>query len=152
MKQEAFEREFRHKRNLREADLAWKESADNISQEVILRQTDGSMTSRVTLSLVREQLKHCSTDGGLFFTLTLSHPMEKDGRIYRAMNCFGGQAEGSQTKGNMVLLTIDFTDSKRNANLTMAQSMDARKAESVLEKWLNQQLPDWKGWIPSQKG
>lgn len=68
------------------------------------------------------------------------------------MNCFGGQAEGSQTKGNMVLLTIDFTDSKRNANLTMAQSMDARKAESVLEKWLNQQLPDWKGWIPSQKG
>ena len=84
MKREAFEREFRHKRNLREADLAWKESADNISQEVILRQTDGSMTSRVTLSLVREQLKHCSTDGGLFFTLTLSHPMEKDGRIYRA--------------------------------------------------------------------
>ena len=152
MKREAFEREFRHKRNLREADLAWKESADNISQEVILRQTDGSMTSRVTLSLVREQLKHCSTDGGLFFTLTLSHPMEKDGRIYRAMNCFGGQAEGSQTKGNMVLLTIDFTDSKRNANLTMAQSMDARKAESVLEKWLNQQLPDWKGWIPSLKG
>lgn len=147
IKREAFERDFQHKRSLREADLAWQESADNISQEVILRQTDGFMTSRVTLSLVKEQLKRCLTDNGLFFTLTLSHPMEKDGRIYRAMNCFGGQAAGNQTRGEMVLLTMDFTDSQSNTNLAMAQSMDARQAENALEKWLNRQLPDLKDWV-----
>lgn len=150
IEQEAFEREFRHKQSLREAEHAWQETSNGISQEVILRQTDGSMTSRVTFSLVKEQLNHCLMDDSLSFTLSLSHPIEKSGRTYRALNCYGGQQARNQGTGEMLLLTLDFTSTQDSAKLAMTQYMDARQAEKVLENWLIQQLPDLTGWFLGQ--
>ena len=110
---EDFERDFRQRRNRRASQAAQREILSEGSQDMILKRRDGAVTSRVSASLVREELKRCLDGEESGFELTPTRPIAAGNRTLRSLNCFvrgggepgpgpvGGRAAGRRHPGGL---------------------------------------------------
>lgn len=131
---EAFEREFRQKKNQREVEQIQQETL-NGSQDMILRQIDGQMTSRVTESLVEEQLRSCMEQGEGYFVLTPNRQVKEKDNTYRALHV-------SVSKGTIWLL-VEF---QSHSGYGRAKAVEEREARGILSCWLRREVPDTTSW------
>lgn len=140
LKQEAFEREFLQKKSSRMSDRLQQEFMRGGAQDMILRQFDGTVTSRVTKSLVEERLKQCLAGNETDFTLTPTRPIAWNRQFCRELRCF--------TKGNAnaAALTVELTDENGGKKRTMELETDAKQAQKILENWLLRQPPNLTDW------
>lgn len=139
-----FEREFQQKQNRRASEQALKESGSSVSQEMILETEDGSVTSRVTLSLVEEHLRQCLAGEERYFILTPTRPVEKDGQAFRAVRCYAREESDGDEQ---VMLAAEPAVSDGGApTLSRVLVTDRWEARKVLEDWLKRQAPDVADW------
>lgn len=136
---EDFEREFRQKQARRASEAAQREALSGGPQDMILKRRGGEVTSRVTASLVEEQLDRCLRGEESGFELTPTRPVEAGNRTLRSLNCF------VQTEGG-VLLLLELAAKPGEENLALARTMDRREALEVLTAWLRREAPDLAGW------
>lgn len=130
---EEFEREFRKKQARRASEHLQRETVG--SQNMILYQTDGQVTSRVTTALVEEQLALCLKDGGGRFRLTPSQPMESAGKAFRALHV-------SVSEGTVRLL-MEF---QNQPGCGMSKALEEQAARKILSGWLRREVPDTTSW------
>lgn len=91
---EEFERDFRQKQNHRASDQALQESM-NGPQDMILKCSNGEVTSRVSVSLVEDTLKRCLAGEEAGFELIPTRPIEGENRTFRSLRCqIWREAEG----------------------------------------------------------
>ena len=140
---EDFERDFRQRRNRRASQAAQREILSEGSQDMILKRRDGAVTSRVSASLVREELKRCLDGEESGFELTPTRPIAAGNRTLRSLNCFVRAEAGEEPK---VLLLLELAPSEEGENLGLALSADARRAGGILEGWLRREAPDLTDW------
>lgn len=136
---ENFEREFRQKQSLRASEQAWREASGGGTQDMILRQTDGQVTSRVTEALVEEQLRQCTGRGEGYFTLIPSRPVEAEGRTFRALHV-------SVAQGTIWILA-EFS---HQPGYGLAKTFGEREAREILSGWLHQRVPNTASWTMRQ--
>lgn len=130
---EDFEREFRRKQSLRASSQAQKEVMQGGTQDMILA-SGGEVTSRVSLSLVEEHLRHCLSGEEQNFTLTPTRPIEGTGGGFRAVRV-------SASDGT-VWLGAEAADGSSVAT----KGMSGQEARRVLSSWLRREAPDVEGW------
>lgn len=143
MEKEKFEREFRQKQSRRASERIQKETLGGGPQDMILRQADGSVTSRVTSSLVEERLQSCLKGNEAGFTLIPTRPVKENGKAFQELHCSVVQ-EGSGTE--KVLLLLEQAPSGGNRNFAMSLATDPPQAREILQGWLRRQIPDLAGW------
>lgn len=130
-----FEREFRQKKNRRASERIQREALDGGSQDMILRQTDGQVTSRVTEALVDAQLHSCMEQGEGRFILTPSHPVETEGYSFQALHV-------SVSEGTIWLLL----ELQNQPGYGMAKALDERDVRRILSGWFRREAPDTVSW------
>lgn len=140
---EAFERDFRQRRNLRASEDARRESLHSGPQDMILKRQDGEVTSRVTPSLVADVLKRCLEGRESGFELTPTRPVEGGGRSFRSLNCF---VRAEHPGDPQVLLVLEEASPGGEEHLGLALTAPPRRAEEILEGWLRREAPDLKDW------
>jgi len=140
---EDFEREFRQKQNLRASEQAQRELLRGGAQDMILKRRNGEVTSRVTASLVEEQLRRCLDGEESGFELTPTRPIEAEGRTLRSLDCFVQTGAGGEPQ---VLLLLELAPSGEERDLALALTADPRRAGDILRGWLRREAPDLKGW------
>lgn len=138
---EDFERDFRQRQNRRTSEAAQREILSDGPQDMILKRRGGEVTSRVTASLVEEQLKRCLDGQESGFELTPTRPLETQGRTLRSLDCFV-QTEN----GGAVLLLLELAPRPGEENLALAKVLDRREALAVLTAWLRREAPDLSSW------
>lgn len=132
---EDFEREFRQKQNRRASEQIQRETLNSGPQDIILRQTDGEVTSRVTVSLVEEQLRSCLTQGNGHFTLTPSRPVETAGRTFQTLHV-------TVAEGTVRLLA----ELQNKPGFGLARTFNEPEAQKILSGWLRREPPDTASW------
>lgn len=147
IQKEKFEREFRQKQSLRASDQMQKEVLRGGPQDMILRQADGSVTSRVTSSLVEERLKSCLKGEETGFSLIPTRPVKENGEAFQGLHCSVIQEGGRMEK---VLLLLEQVPSGGNLNLAMGLETEPRQAREILQGWLRRQIPNLAGWEQRQ--
>lgn len=140
---EAFERDFRQRRNLRASEAAQREILSGGPQDMILKRRNGEVTSRVSAALVEDMLKRCLSGEESGFELTPTRPVEGGGRIFRSLDCLV-RKEGGEEPG--VLLLLELAPSGEGEELALALTADARRAGDVLQGWLRREVPDLSDW------
>lgn len=132
---EDFEREFRQKQNRRTSERVQRETLNSGPQDIILQQADGQVTSRVTVTLVEEQLQSCLEQGGGRFTLTLNRPVETAGRTFQALHV-------TVTEGTIWLLA----ELQNQPGFGLARTFDELEVQKILSGWLRREPPDTTSW------
>ena len=138
-KREEFERDFRQQQARRASEAVQQEVMRGGAQDMILKCRSGAVTSRVTASLVEEALDRCLSREETGFELTPTHPVEAEGRTFRALHC----AAQTETK---VLLVLE----PEGENLALDRVLDRREALRVLTAWLRREVPELADWDPRQ--
>lgn len=136
---ENFEREFRQKQSLRALEQVQREAWSGGSQEMILRQTNGQVTSRVTQSLVEEELRRCIGQGEGHFVLTPSRPVEAQGRVFQALHV-------SVSQGTIWILA----ELQNQPGYGLAAALDERETRNILSGWLHRRVPNIAAWTLRQ--
>lgn len=132
---EDFERQFQQQRNRRVSEQAQREMMNSGPQDMILRQEDGQVTSRVTASLVEEQLKIYLERGDGWFVLTPNRPVETAGRSFCALHV-------SVSEGNVRMLL----EMQERPGYGLARAVTEQEAIGILSGWLHRNTPDFTGW------
>lgn len=141
---EDFEREYQQKQAHRASEQAQKEHLRGGPQDMILTCADGSVTSRVTSALVREQLRHCLEQNESVFFLTPSQPVASGGRAFRELECSTSVYNGApQVQLLLVQVPEQMGDPSRYA---LRLVTDPQRAEKILTDWLERRLPALQGW------
>lgn len=134
-KKEEFEREFQQKQNRLASEQVQRQALHAVSQDMVLQQTDGQVTSRVTGSLIEEQLRLCLKQGEGYFVLTPSRPVEAMNRTFRALHI-------SVSSGTVWLLA----EFQNQPGCGPAKALEERKAREILSGWLRRKAPDTTSW------
>ena len=138
---EKFERDFRQRQALRASEAAQREFTDGGTQDMILKSRSGTVTSRVTASLVEEILDQCLNGEENGFELTPTRPVEAQGRTIRSLNC------SVQTEyGYDVQLLFRLAAQPGEENLALTKALTRREALEVLTAWLHREAPSLAGW------
>ena len=132
---EDFERKFRQKQNRRASERIQQEMLDSGPQDMILRQIDGQMTSRVTQSLVDEQFRSCLEQGEGHFILIPNRPVEAETDTFQALHV-------SVSEGRIWLLM----EYQNQLGYGPAKALDEREARRILSDWLRREAPDTVSW------
>lgn len=132
---ENFEREFRQKQNRRASERTQRETLDSGPQDMILRQIDGQVTSRVTQSLVDEQFQSCLDQGEGRFILIPNRPVEAEADTFQALHV-------SVSEGRIWLLM----ELQNQPGYGPAKSMDESEARRILSGWFRREAPDTISW------
>lgn len=127
-----FERDFNQSQSSRRQGETAPEAAP---QDMILRQADGQVTSRVTQALVEEQLRTCLERGEGYFSLTPSRPVEKSGQTLQAL-CV------CVAEGKPWLLA----ELPGCPGYGPAKAVDEGTARRALSAWLRHEAPDTSAW------
>lgn len=138
---EDFEREFQGKKNRRASEAAQREAMGGGAQDVILKRRNGEVTSRVDASLVEEQLRRCLNGEESGFELTLTRPVQAEGRTLQSLDCVVRTEDGPK-----VLLLLELASRPGEEDLALAKTTDPREALAVLTAWLRREAPDLEGW------
>ena len=136
---EEFEQKFRQQQNRRASAQAQREVMSSGPQDMILTCQSGEVTSRVTLSLVEEQLRRCLAGQESRFTLTPTRPIEGGGRCFRSLVC---QAEDE----GEVSLWLELAPSGEERGLALMREVSERPAGEILRLWLRREVPDLRDW------
>lgn len=136
---EAFERDFRQRRNRRASEAAQRELLSEGPQNMILKRRNGEVTSRVSGPLVEDLLKRCLRGEESGFELTPTRPVEGGGRAFRSLDCLVRTEDG----GDVLLLLEPVSSGEGEA---LALTADARRAEEILRGWLRREVPDLTDW------
>lgn len=139
--QEDFEKEFRGKKNRRASEAAQREALSGGTQDMILKRRSGEVTSRVTASLVEEQLRRCLDGEESGFELTPTRPIQAESRTLRSLDCFVRTEDEPK-----VLLLLELAPQPGEEDLALAKTTDRREALEVLTAWLRREAPDLNGW------
>ncbi len=157
VERDRFERDFRQRQALRASKEAGQNASHGLLQDMILQQPDGSVTSRVTSSLVREALQRClSGEGG--FLLTPTRPIAGNGQNFLSLRCVSASegrraASGKQNSAaesgippehwrRRAVLTVETASPDGGGHRFMTMETDRQRAEELLEGWLRRQTPD----------
>lgn len=132
---EDFERKFRQKQNRRASERIQQEMLDSGPQDMILRQIDGQMTSRVTQSLVDEQFRSCLEQGEGRFILIPNRPVEAETDTFQALHV-------SVSEGRIWLLM----EYQNQLGYGPAKALDEREVRRILSDWLRREAPDTVSW------
>lgn len=138
---ESFERDFRQRQALRASKDAQRELVNGGAQDMILKRRNGTVTSRVTVSLVEELLDRCLNGEETGFELTPTHPVETQGRTLHSLNCFVQTEDGQK-----VLLLFQLPARPGEAGLGLARVLDRRETLDVLTAWLRREAPNLADW------
>ncbi len=142
IQKEKFEREFRQKQSRRASEQMQRERLSGGPQDMILRQADGSVTSRVTSSLVEERLQSCLKGEETGFALIPARPIIQKENAFQGLHCSALES-GSTEK---VLLLLEQVPSDGNRNFARCLAADPRQAREILQGWLRRQIPNLAGW------
>lgn len=140
---EDFERDFRQRQNRRASEAAQREILSDGPQDMILKRQGGEVTSRVTASLIEEQLKRCLDGQESGFELTPTRPLETQGRTLRSLDCLVQTEDREEPK---VLLLLELAPRPGEENLALAKVLNRREAPAVLTAWLRREAPDLSDW------
>lgn len=130
-----FERKFRQKQNRRASERIQRETLDGGPQDMILRQIDGQVTSRVTQSLVDEQLRSCMEQGEGRFILMPNRPVEASAYTFQALHV-------SVSEGTIWLLM----ELQNQPGYGPAKALDEREVRRILSGWFRREAPDTVSW------
>lgn len=143
IERENFEREFQQKQNLRASEQALKKAGNSGTQEMILEAADGTVTSRVTLSLVEEHLRRCLSGEEGFFVLTAVRPVEAGSQAVKAVRCYAREENAGEER---VMLAVEPVSGDEGETLLRVLTADRWEAKKILEDWLKRQAPDVADW------
>lgn len=138
---ENFEQAFRQRQNRRASEEAQREVLRGGSQDMILKRRGGEVTSRLSDSVIEEQLRRCLSGAESGFELMPTRPIEGGGKRFRSLNCFV-QTDGVGEPKVLLLLELDASGD----DLALALTTDARQAGEILRGWLRREVPDLTGW------
>ncbi len=143
IERENFEREFQQKQNLKASEQVLRKAGNRATQEMILEAGDGTVTSRVTASLVEEHLQRCLSGEERFFTLTPTRPVEDGARSFRAICCYAQEENAGKEQ---VMLAAEPVSDAGSETLFRTLVTDQWEAKKILEDWLKRQAPDVTNW------
>lgn len=138
--QEEFERDFRQKQNRRASAQALQESM-NGPQDMILKRSNGEVTSRVSVLLVEDTLKRCLAGEETGFELIPTRPIEGESGTFRSLSCQVRTETESPPEVELML-----TGEEESSALVL--TADDRRAEEILRKWLRREAPELADWRP----
>lgn len=114
-------------------------------QNTILRRADGSVTSRITLPLLRDTLEECQKSIEETFFLEATQPVLIDDTAYLSLECTAGTALGTQVR-------LLLTQAPQTGGAAPAQGMQLfaqpEQAMRVMTAWLQRQTLDLTQWTP----
>lgn len=157
----AVDLEYRNRKARRESNAL--QNNKEVTQNMILSLSDGSVTSRVTDDLIRQTLSQILHKEGAYFTLTPGLPLEYGGQRYSMMQCVALDPENSPLE-TTYLTQIPYLGNARDFWLTLALAPEQSggrpqegfliqcssiRAEEILLTWLHGELPDLTDWQKS---
>ena len=133
-----WELEFRRNKALRETKTG--PSAPSVPQDMTLTAPDGTKTSRVTETLLRQTLAEAQAAEEALFVLTPSRPV---GGRFSALECVAGRRLNGQVS---LLLREAPSRPGEPERRGMHQMTSPAQAERVLLEWFRQVCPNLEGW------
>lgn len=112
-------------------------------QNTILRRADNSVTSRITLELLRDTLEECENSTEEVFFLEATRPIPAGDTAYIELECTAGIALGTQVR-----LLLKEAPQTPGAAPTQGMQLFAQHEQAlrVMTAWLQGQVPDLTQW------
>ena len=145
---EKFLMERRRRQGYRAADEA-QAARQADAQDMVLTRSDGSMTSRVTMQLLRAALKEGLEQEGDVFFLTPTQPLAWEGSVYQELECSFWPGEGELFPIDLLLKRAPDQPGQPPRE-GLSRSCSLGEVEQVLSDWLSHRLPDLGDWTPVQ--
>lgn len=145
--------EYRRKQS--DKELSSYQQNQNISQSMVLRLSDGSVTSRVTKDLVNKTLTDCLKSDGDWFLLIPGTPISANGKIFYGLECFAffdGESEDTskraleqEANAQLFLRTCPYSDENKQET-ALEYHTNGEGARRIVEQWLGGSIPELNGW------
>lgn len=112
-------------------------------QNTILRRADGSVTSRITLELLRDTLEECQKSAQEAFCLEATRPVSVGQADYIALECTAGSSLGTQVR----LLLVQAPQTPGAApGQGMQTLVEPEQAMRLMTDWLRREVEDPAQW------
>lgn len=137
--------DFRLRDGRRKASQA--RTAPPVEQNMVLARADGSVTSRLSMDVLRQVLQECQKSSEKTFFLTPSRPIAGEAGSYLEMVC----TAGTQMEGKVRMLLVAAPgETGKEPEEGLHAVLEPEQAEKALSDWLRGSLPDAAGWSKVQ--